>query len=69
MLRRLLTRNYTFVPLFWVSFNLKKFRKYGAKGSCDLHIHPCLAKDKYIRTMMEILVDYIRENYDMEDIV
>jgi hypothetical protein len=62
---KLLTHGYHKVPLFWVYFDLPKYRKLGAKGSCMLHIHPEL-KDNYIIDTLNNLVDYIRDNYDME---
>ncbi|MED3562361.1 hypothetical protein [Bacillus xiapuensis] len=60
-----LTNNYNDVPLFYVTFNLNKYKENGVKGSCDLRIHPEL-KDEYIKNQLNNLVVYIRENYDME---
>lgn len=68
MLSRLLTKNYTKIPLLWISFNLKKYKKDGAKNSCVLHIHPSLQENEYVIETMKNLCDYIRENYDMEEI-
>ena len=53
----------------WITFNWKLFKKNGAKGSCMCNIHPCLKDDKYIKTTMQELCDYIRENYDMKEII
>lgn len=61
-----LTNNYTEVLLFWVTFNLNKYNQDGAKNSCILKIHPELKNDKYIKNTLNNLVDYIRDNYDME---
>ena len=36
MLFKLLTKNYTRVPLFWVDFDLRKYQKFGEKGSCNM---------------------------------
>ena len=69
IITRLLTRNLTKVPLVWITFNMKKFKKYGAKGSCMCNIHPCLKDDEHIISVMNELWDYIRENYDMEKII
>lgn len=33
------------------------------------NIHPCLKDDEHIKTTMQELCDYIRENYDMEEII
>lgn len=69
ILTRLFTKNLTKVPLLWITFNWGLFKKNGAKGSCMCNIHPCLKDDEYIKTTMQGLCDYIRENYDMEEII
>jgi hypothetical protein len=67
-LSRKLTKNYTKVGLFYVSFNLNKYEQSGAKGSCDLKMHPVLKDDEYVKSTLNSVVDYIRSNYDMEDL-
>lgn len=69
ILTRLFTKNLTKVPLLWITFNWKLFKKNGAKGSCMCNIHPCLKDDERIKITMQGLCDYIRENYDMEEII
>ena len=69
MLARLLTKNLQEVPLLRIDFNMKKFKKSGAKNSCMLVVHPGLKNDAHIVVTMEKLCDYIRENYDMEDLI
>ncbi len=66
-LKSKLTNNYNEIPLFWVTFNLNKYKENGAKGSCNLKLHPLL-KDEHIKNQLNDLVDYIRENYDMEEL-
>jgi hypothetical protein len=61
-----LTNKFCEVPLFWVTFDLNKYNKYGAKNSCILKIHPELKNDEYIKNTLNDLVDYIRDTYDME---
>lgn len=56
------------VPLFYVTFNLKKYKEFGEKGSCDLMLHPLLKGDEFIVNQLNGLVDYIRKNFDMEDL-
>ena len=63
-----LTKNYTEVPLFWVDFNLTKYKKFGAENSCMVKIHPELKDDTYIKDTLKNLIDYIRDKYDMERI-
>jgi uncharacterized protein YeeX (DUF496 family) len=62
------TKNYTEVPLFWVLFNLNKYQKNGTKNSCIANIHPMLKNDEYIESTLNNLIDYIRDNYDMEEL-
>lgn len=69
ILTRLFTKNLTKIPLLWITFNWKLFKENEAKGSCMYNIHPCLKDDEHIKTTMQGLCDYIRENYDMEDII
>lgn len=68
LLKRLLTKNKTSIPLIWVEFNYKKFRKSGKKGSCVAKTHPMIREDTYIKQTIENLIDYIRDNYDMEEV-
>jgi len=64
-----LTNNYKEVPLFYVTFDLKKYQEQGEKGSCDLKLHPSLEDDKFIVEQLNGLVDHIRKNYDMVKLV
>lgn len=66
---RLLTHNFTKIPLLWIGFNLQKFREDGPKDSCYCELHPELQDDQHIITVMNELCDYIREHYNMEKIV
>lgn len=66
---RLLTHNLQRVPLLTIFFNMKKYKKYGAKGSCLCVIHPVLKNDEHIVQTMNGLCDYIRENYNMDTVV
>lgn len=65
-LNKLLTKNYTKVPLLWVEFDLNKHKENGAKNSCTLMLHPELLDDEILINKMNDIVDYIRDNYDME---
>ena len=69
LLTRLLTRNLQRVPLLRIDFNMKVFKENGAKGSCICVIHPVLKDDNHIKTTLNELCDYIRDNYDMEKMV
>lgn len=63
------TRNYTDVPIFYVTFNLQKYRKNGAKGSCIINCLPEIKQDEEAVRRIESAVDYIRENFDMEKLI
>ena len=69
LITRLLTKNLQKVPLLWINFNMKKFKENGAKGSCMCNIHPMLADDEHIKSVLNDLCDYIRENYNMKDVI
>jgi hypothetical protein len=50
-----------------MTFDWKKFQKYGEKDSCTLYsIHPDIAKDPILKEKLSECVDHIRNNYDME---
>lgn len=68
MFKRLLTKNLTAIPLFWMDFNYKKYKENGAKNSAIAHIHPVLKDDVYIKDTLNELIDYIRDNYDMKEL-
>lgn len=69
LITRLLTKNLQRVPLLRIDFNMNKFRENGTQGSCMCVIHPVLKDDKHIIGTMNGLCDYIREKYDMEDVI
>lgn len=64
---KLLTKNRTQIPLIYVTFDYKKFISEGKVGSCTSNVHPVIANDNYIKLKVNELIDYIRDNYDMED--
>lgn len=63
-----LTKNYEDVPLLYIMFNLNKYKSVGKRGSCELRLHPSLKDDEFIVKQLDDVVDYIRENYDMENL-
>lgn len=68
-LAKLMTNQYREVPLFFVNFNLEKFKEQGESGSCTLNLHPSLKDDAELVEKLNDLVDHIRKNHDMEDLV
>lgn len=62
------TQNLTRIPLFVMTFDWKKFQKYGKKDSCTLYsIHPDITNDPFLKEKLSECVNYIRDNYDMEN--
>jgi hypothetical protein len=62
-----LTNNQKEIPLLIITFNRIKYKKLGKKNSCDIRLHPML-KDDIIKERLNEIVDYIRDNYDMDEI-
>ena len=69
ILTRLLTKNLQRVPLLRIDFNVKLFKKNGKKNSCMCAIHPVLKEGAYIKETLNELCDYIRDNYDMNEVI
>lgn len=67
LIQKLLTKNDTKIPLFWVEFNRRLFKENGKAGSCLASTHPLIRKDKYVVQTINNLTDYIRDNYDMDE--
>lgn len=65
----LLTNKKRKVPLIFINFNYQKYVHDGAKGSCICSVHPELAEDEAVKVMLNNMVDYIRDHYDMEKLV
>lgn len=57
-----LANNSTEIPLFWVNYN----EKITDKKNCMAHIHPDFRDDEVVIESLNKLIDYIRDNYDME---
>lgn len=61
------TKGLTRIPLFTMTFDYQKFKKFGKENSCMLYtLHPDIAKDEFLKGKLCECVDYIRDNYDME---
>ncbi len=68
LLTRLFTKNLKSIPLFIVNFNYKDYKK-GIIENCIIKYHPVFYNDKELQEKFTDIVDYIRENYDMGDLV
>ena len=63
------TKNYTEIPLFWVTFNYQKYKSDGKQGSCMVHvIDSDIGRDPEVKRMLNECIDYIRDNFDPERI-
>ena len=60
------TKNLTRIPLFTMTFNYRKYKADGKKDSCMCYIHPDIAKDEFVKSKLQEVVDYIRDNYDLD---
>ena len=60
------TKNLTRIPLFTMVFNYRKYKADGKKDSCMLYAHPNIAKDEFVKSKLQEVVDYIRDNYDLD---
>lgn len=68
LITNLLTKNRTQIPLLYITFDYKKFKEFGKVGSCMSNVHPVIANDDNIKLKLNELIDYIRDNYDMNKI-
>jgi hypothetical protein len=66
-LENLLTKKRTEIPLLFINFDYWKYKECGKIGSCTVKLHPILKDDEQLNEMLKIVVDYVRRNYDMEE--
>lgn len=64
-----LTNNHHDVPLLWINFDYSKYETEGADGSCMCYIHPEIQNDPELIKKVCAIVDYIRDHYDMKNLV
>lgn len=64
------TKNYTEIPIFYMMFNYQKYKAEGKANSCTFLCYPDyrLANDEFVREHLQLVVDHIRDNYDLEKI-
>ena len=68
ILAKLVTKKLKSVPLFIVSLNYNGYKK-GINKNCVVEHHPMFENDESLNKKFKEIIDYIRENYDMEDII
>lgn len=60
------TKNLTRIPLFTMTFDYRKYKSQGKKDSCMFYAHPNIANDEFVMGKLQEVVDYIRDNYDLD---
>ena len=65
ILRRFFTKNNTEIPLFWVTFDLQRFRN-GEEKYYTANKHPNFTDDEIFEEKLRDLIDYIKFYYDKE---
>ena len=60
------TRNFTRIPLFTMIFDYRKYQRDGKTGSCTFYAYPEIAHDKFVKQKLCEVVDYIRDNYNLD---
>lgn len=60
------TKNLTRIPLFTIVFNYRKYKAEGKKNSCTFYCHPDIVNDEYVKEKLSDVVDYVRDNYDLD---
>lgn len=60
------TKNLTEIPLFTMTFDYRKYKTQGKKDSCMFYAHPDIANDEFVKNKLQEVVDYIRDNYDLD---
>ena len=60
------TKNLMRIPLFTMTFDYRKYKAEGKKGSCTFYCYPDIVNDEYVKEKLSDVVDYIRDNYDLD---
>lgn len=60
------TKNLKRIPLFTMTFNYPKYKAEGKKDSCMFYAHPNIVNDEFVRDKLQEVVDYIRDNYNLD---
>ena len=49
-----------------MTFNYRKYKSDGKKDTCTFFCHPEIANDEFVKEKLCEVVDYVRDNYDLE---
>lgn len=67
LLKNKLTKDKKEVALFWATIDVDKYNKC-EKNNSLIRIHPLYSDDKFIKNQLAELVDYIRDNYEVNEL-
>ena len=66
-IRKLLTKGATEIPLIFVLFDENKYKNL---NKCfEINYHPSFNNDKVLEQKLKDIVDYIKETYDLNDLL
>ena len=68
-LAKLLTKKSKRIPILFISFNLDHYLKNGSNNSFTIKIHPNFRDNEEIKEHVNLLVDYIKNTYNIKDIL
>lgn len=66
MMIRRKTKNLIRIPMFTMTFNYRKYKSDGKKDTCTFFCHPDIAQDEFVKEKLCEVIDYIRDNYDLD---
>lgn len=49
-----------------MTFDYHKYKAQGKKDSCTMHCHSDIAQDEFVKEKLCEVIDYIRDNYDLD---
>ena len=67
LLRKLLTKNTSEIPLLWLNVNLKALEA-GEDKFFNFHGHPQLEHDEILHSKMKEIVDHLKKTCDFSDL-
>lgn len=54
---------------FLYDIDYRKYKKHGKENSCTFHCLPEIANDEFVKNRLSDVVDYVRDNYDLDEMV
>ena len=60
------TKNLTRIPLFTMTFDYRNYKVEDKQDSCTFYCRPDIVNDEYVKEKLSDVVDYMRDNYDLD---